>query len=133
MNPPQPFKTAKKRVHRKRNDAGTMPAPVALSVVSVNIVSEDPTDIRLHVFFNTTEDQPLVYSEEYMPGKWRVRRSNVRFNGGNVIWTAYNCLDIALQNSEPDEGADGLDYSNAPSDVSDTLGRFLAAFEGFPL
>ena len=30
-------------------------------------------------------------------------------------------------------GADVLRYANAPSDVSDSLGRFLAAFAGFPL
>ena len=30
-------------------------------------------------------------------------------------------------------GADVLNYANAPSDVSDSLGRFLAAFAGFPL
>jgi hypothetical protein len=33
----------------------------------------------------------------------------------------------------PEAGADELSYSNAPSDISDSLGRFLAAFAGFPL
>jgi hypothetical protein len=107
--------------------------PAALSVVSVEIVSEDPTDLHLKVFFNTTEEEPLVYSEEFLPGKWTARRNDVRFHGGNVTWFDFNCLEVALQNFEADAGEDELNYSNAPSDVSDSLGRMLAAFTGFPL
>jgi hypothetical protein len=33
----------------------------------------------------------------------------------------------------PEAGADVLSYANAPSDISDSLGRSLAAFAGWPL
>jgi hypothetical protein len=38
-----------------------------------------------------------------------------------------------LQMTPAGAEADVLSYANAPSDVSDSLGRFLAAFAGFPL
>ena len=99
----------------------------------MQIVSEDPTDLLLRVFFNTTEAAPLVEGEGFDAAKWTARRNNLRFNAGNVAWFDFNCIEVALQQVEANEGEDELSYSNAPSDIADTLGRQLAAFEGFPL
>ena len=49
---------------------------------------------------------------------------------GNV---APDTLYVQMTPAGAEAGADVLNYANAPSDVSDSLGRFLAAFDGFPL
>jgi len=43
--------------------------------------------------------------------------------------TAY----LQLSPAGAEAGPDVLNYANAPSDISDSLGRQLAAFDGFPL
>ena len=42
-------------------------------------------------------------------------------------------LYLQMTPTGAEAGADVLNYANAPSDVSDSLGRWLAAFSGFPL
>ena len=46
---------------------------------------------------------------------------------------APDTLYVQMTPAGAEAGADVLAYANAPSDVSDSLGRFLGAFQGFPL
>ena len=56
-----------------------------------------------------------------------------KYVGSILTNVAPDMLYLQMTPSGAEAGADVLNYANAPSDVSDSLGRFLAAFDGFPL
>jgi hypothetical protein len=45
----------------------------------------------------------------------------------------FNSLTLHLLGGPPEAGPDVINYSNAPSDVADAMGRQLGAFVAFPL
>jgi hypothetical protein len=108
------------------------PTPVGLQVVGVENVNYDEPVLTFTLILNTTEDAPLVVSE-LDPEKW----SGTYEGGGMASFTAeivgFDRILISLQGFAGAGGASTVSYSNDPSDVSDSLGRELAAFEGFPL
>jgi hypothetical protein len=52
---------------------------------------------------------------------------------GALSGPKFEALYLQLSPIGAEAGPDVLSYANAPSDISDSLGRQLAAFAGFPL
>jgi hypothetical protein len=108
------------------------PTPAALQVIGVENVLYDEPVLLFTLVLNTTEDAPLV-AGELDPFKW----SGVYQGGGMASFTAeiagFDRIAISLQGFAGTGGASSVSYAADPSDVSDTLGRQLAAFEGVPL
>ena len=111
------------------------PPAAGLTVLDAAVVEFDTDILRVNVVFDTTAAEPLAGVGGAAPGKWRARYQGLGFEGIAVTLENYDTLQITLSLTEPPPlpGPDVLSYANAPSDVSDTLGRFLPAFTGFPL
>ena len=108
-------------------------ARAALALVSVVVESADGADAHLRLVFNTTADNPLGDVSAAVATKWTARYDGVAYEGFALSNDTFNSLLLHLLGDSPEAGPDVLNYSNAPSDVSDALGRQLAAFGGFPL
>ena len=67
------------------------------------------------------------------PAKWTARYQGQKYVGSILTNVVSDTLYLQMTPSGAEAGADVLSYANAPSDVSDSLGRFLAAFSDFPL
>ena len=68
-----------------------------------------------------------------LPSKWTARYQGVSYVGSILLNVAADTLYLQMTPAGAEAGADVLSYANAPSDVSDSAGRLLAAFGGFPL
>jgi hypothetical protein len=129
------FLPARPRVRRKRRRApGAAPPPAAaLMLVGVTGLSVIGPEIEMNLVFNTTEAQPLSSVNAADPAKWTARYQGQRYVGSLLGDVQFDTAYLQLTPAGPEAGADVLSYANAPSDVSDSLGRFLGAFAGFPL
>ena len=67
------------------------------------------------------------------PSKWTVRYQGQKYVGSLIANVVPDTLYLQTTPAGAEAGADVLSYANAPSDIADSLGRFLAAFAGFPL
>ncbi len=101
--------------------------------MSVEIVDVDGADAYLRVIFNTTEANPLADVSAAAAAKWTARYDGVGYQGLSVTNDVFDTLVLHLQATGASAGLDVLNYSNAPSDIADALGRQLAAFAGFRL
>ena len=109
------------------------PPPPALALVAVDALVVIGPEIEMNLVFNVTGADSMSDVSGAAPTKWSARYQGTRYTGsliGNVI---LDTLYLQMIPIGPEAGADELSYSNAPSDISDSLGRFLAAFAGFPL
>jgi hypothetical protein len=105
---------------------------VALAVVGVeNVVYDDPV-LSLTLIFNTTAGEPLV-ADVLDPAKWSGVWQGGAMAGNAAEVIAFDRVTVLLEGAAGPGGASSVSYSNAPSDVVDTLGRTLAAFSGLPL
>ena len=106
--------------------------PAALEVIGVEAVGYDEPVLSFTLVFNTTAEEPLV-ADPLDPAKW----SGAWQGGGMAPLTAevvaFDRIAITLQGTAGPAGTSSVSYAAGPSDVSDTLGRQLAAFEEFPL
>ena len=123
----------RRRRRRTRGAGGHVPVPAALSALSAAVVEFDADILRVNVVFDTTAAEPLAGVGGAAPIKWRARYQGLGFEGILITPVTFDTLQVTLSATEPEAGADLISYANAPSDVSDSLGRFLAAFGGFPL
>jgi hypothetical protein len=117
---------------RKRAKNAT-PTPTPLQVVGVENVNYDEPVLSFTLVFNTTAEEPLV-ADALDAAKW----SAVYQGGGGFFCEsasvgAFDRVDLMFSGTPGPGGASTVSYSNDPSDVSDSLGRQLAAFEGLPL
>jgi hypothetical protein len=120
---------------RKRKPKAKAPvrvAPVGLQVIGVENVSYDEPVLTFTVVFNTTEDAPLVEAV-LDPNKWSGTYQGGGFGGLSADYAGFDRILVSLQGTAGADGASTVSYANDPSDVSDSLGRQLAAFDGFPL
>ena len=85
------------------------------------------------VVFNTTPAQPLEDPAAADPTKWTARYSGGLFEASSLMLVQYDQINVGMTVVGAEAGANVLNYSNAPSDISDALGRMLAAFSGYPL
>src|SRR4051812_3179752 len=67
------------------------------------------------------------------PAKWSAVYQGGGLSGLSADVVAFDRITITAQGAAGPGGASTASYSNAPSDVSDTLGRTLAAFSDLPL
>ena len=125
----------RRRRRRTRGAGGNIPVPppAALSVLTAAVVEFDADILRVNVVFDTTAAEPLAGVGGAQPAKWTARYQGLGFEGILITPVTFDTLQVTLSATEPEAGADLISYANAPSDVSDSLGRFLAAFGGFPL
>ena len=123
------------RRKRGRRRVVVVPPPAALSVLSAAVVEFDADILRVNVVFDTTADEPLAGVGGAAPIKWRARYQGLAFEGIAVTLESFDALQITLSLTEPPPlpGPDELSYANAPSDIADTLGRQLGAFQAMPL
>jgi hypothetical protein len=61
--------------------------------------------------------------------KWSVRLNGLLYVAQTISAVDFDRLHLFLPVVGENAGADQISYSNAPSDISDTLGRGLSAFE----
>jgi hypothetical protein len=119
-------------IPKRRRAAIVATAPLALQVIGVENVTYDEPVLTLTLVLNTTAEVPLV-ADALDPEKW----SGV-WEGGAMAWnyaevTAFDRVTVLLQGPPGAGGASSVSYAADPSDVSDTSGRELGAFEEFPL
>ena len=87
----------------------------------------------MNVLFNTTSANPINDPSAADPTKWSARFQGTRYNGVLLAAVVEDRIYLLLDPAGAEAGADVLSYANAPSDISDSSGRFLAAFSGLPL
>jgi hypothetical protein len=121
-------------VHRKRRPAVVTPAPpVVLMMIAATDVSGGPDDLWFTAVFNTSAAAPLASVEAADASKWNARFDGQRFEGTLLTRMSDSTIFVEMVVVGPDSGANEVNYTNAPSDIADVLGRHLAAFAGFPL
>ena len=133
MNPTPTIIPAKRRVRRKRTPPATTAPPAALAVLGVEAVTFGEDDGQVTVVFNTTAGAPINGVGTADPVKWTARFDDKAFEGAALEKLAFNKVRVSFGVVGPDPGADVINYSNAPSDIADAIGRQLAAFSGLPL
>jgi hypothetical protein len=108
------------------------PTPVGLQVVGVENVNYDEPVLTFTLIVNTTADEPLV-GGELDSAKWSAVYQGGGFQCEMASVGSFDRVDLMFSGTPGPGGASSVSYSNDPSDVSDTSGRQLAAFDGFPL
>jgi hypothetical protein len=89
--------------------------------------------LQMNVLFNTTAENPINDPSAADPAKWTARYGGQKYTGVLLAPVIEDQIYLLLDPAGAEAGADVLSYANAPSDISDFLGRFLAAFSGFPM
>ena len=102
-------------------------------MVGVEGASVFAGQLQMNVVFDTTFENPLNDPSAADPVKWTARFEGMRYTGSSIFFIQWDTLFLVMDPTGAEAGADVLSYANAPSDISDSLGRFLAAFAGFPL
>ena len=118
---------------RKRRAVGSQPTPAPLLLASVADVQVFGGQLQMNLNFNTPDDDPMSDPVGADPTKWTARYQGQTWVGTSVSFVFLNTLFLLMDPVGAEAGADVLNYSNAPSDISDTLGRFLGAFTGYPI
>ena len=124
---------AARRKRRNRNFSRRAAGPAALEVVGVEGVEIFAGQLQVNVIFNTTAENPIGDPSAADPAKWSARFGGQKYTGVLLAPVVEDRIFVLLDPVGAEAGADVLSYANAPSDISDSLGRFLAAFSAFPL
>ncbi len=91
------------------------------------------SDIEMNLLFDVTGSDTLNDVSGADPAKWTARYQGQKYVGAILANAAPDALYLQMTPAGAEAGADVLSYANAPSDVSDSIGRQLAAFSGFPI
>ena len=110
-----------------------MQPPGPLNLIAATNFSFDGASGESDFEFDTTAEAPLLDAGGASAAKWSVRFEGTRYVGVTIAKTGYNVLHVTFTATGPEAGIDVCGYTNAPSDISDALGRQLAAFADFPL
>jgi hypothetical protein len=142
---PRPLPLLPRQRRRKRNRSlktlapfgppapAPPPPPAALTLVSVDALGVVGAEIEMNLIFNVSGSETLADVSAADPTKWTARYQGQRYVGNVITNVLPDMLFLNMTASGAEAGADELNYANAPSDISDSLGRFLAAFAGFPI
>jgi hypothetical protein len=109
---------------------------VPLEVVGIEDLTFGGDVLSFVVVFDTNEDAPLLDPAgppAADPAKWTARYGGGTFVASGLTLVDFQRIFVGMEAAGAQAGADELNYSNAPSDIADTLGRSLAAFSGYPL
>ena len=109
------------------------PPPAGLSVVGVDEVEVFAGQLQMNVVFDTTFENPIDDPSGADPVKWTARFGGQKYTGVLLAPVVEDRIFVLLDPAGAEAGADEVSYANAPSDISDSSGRFLAAFSGYPL
>jgi hypothetical protein len=109
------------------------PPPPALALVGVDALAVIGPGLEMNLLFDVSGTDVLNDVSGADPGKWTARYQGEKYVGAILVNAAPDILYLQMTPAGAEAGADVLNYANAPSDISDTLGRFLGAFAGFPL
>jgi hypothetical protein len=120
-------------VSRRRSRATPTPPVGALALVGAVVQTHSLYSEVVLVLYYTTPAYPLGEVGGADPMKWTCRIDVIFYGGVAIEAVDYRTLRVAFAFIAPEGGPDVIAYSNDPSDVSDSSGRALAAFEGFPL
>ena len=90
-------------------------------------------ELEVNVTFNTSGSEPIDDPLTADPSKWTARYLGQKYVGSLIAQVDFEILYLQLSPAGAEAGPDAISYSNAPSDIADSLGRQLAAFGGFPL
>jgi hypothetical protein len=121
-----------RRARARRTPPGPTPPVAPLAVLDVEDVFIEPEVGVVTCVFNTTAGDPIGEVDSANPAKWTVRYDNQRYAGSSLEKLSFDRVRIGLAIVEPDEGPNVIGYAG-PSDISDALGRQLAAFSDLPL
>ena len=128
-----PVTTEFRRRRGRLRAPAAAPAPPALAVTGVIDLNFGGDILSFTLVFNTTPAQQLEDPIGASPAKWTARYSNQLFEADTLILVQYDQIQVGMILTASEAGANVLNYSNAPSDISDALGRQLGAFSGMPL
>jgi hypothetical protein len=129
-----PILLRKRRRRRARGEPGSVPPPPAgLTLVSIDALAVIGAEIEMNLQFDVAAGEVLNDVSAADPTKWTARYQGQKYVGSILQNIAPDALYVQMTPAGAEAGVDVLNYANAPSDVSDSLGRFLAAFGGFPL
>ena len=104
-----------------------------LALLAVGSVSFTGTSGTLTATFDVNPGFALTNVASAEPSKWQARFGGVRYVAISITPVSSNQIQVNFTDLNPEAGANVLNYSNAPSDIADTQGRQLAAFNGFAL
>ena len=128
-----PFARRKRRNRDFRPRHNPAPPPAALTLLGVEALADIGAEIEMNLLFDVAAGEVLNDVSAADPTKWTARYQGQTYVGSILINVAPDTLYLQMTPAGAEAGADVLSYANAPSDVSDSLGRFLAAFSDFPL
>ena len=114
-------------------ESGARAGPAALALLGVEYLTVIGADLEMNLIFNLTGADMLNDVSAADPAKWTARIRAFRYVGAVLSNVLPDTLYVSLTSRGAEAGADVLGYANVPSDIADSLGRFLAAFAGFPL
>ena len=121
------------RPRRGRRKPRQPEAPAGLNITAVTDVSYGGDVLSFLVVFDTTEGEPLVDIGAADPAKWTARYSGGLFEGVSLVMVNFDMVEVGMTVVGAEAGPNVCAYSNAPSDIGDSLGRMLAAFSEYPL
>jgi hypothetical protein len=108
------------------------PTPATLQVIGVENVFYDEPLLSFTLVLNTTAENPLVV-DTLDPEKWSATYQGGAFTSYSAEVVAVDRISVTVEGTAGGGGPNTVAYAADPSDVSDTSGRQLAAFSGFPL
>ena len=126
---PVPPKFRHRRRRSARPEAATTPALAVVGVIDVSVIGPGG-ELEMTVAFNTTASDALNDPSAADPAKWTARYQGQKYVGSLIAAVDFEALYLQLSPTGAEAGPDVLGYANAPSDISDSLGRQLAAFAG---
>jgi hypothetical protein len=109
------------------------PPPAALLLVSVDALAVIGPEIEMNLLFDVAPTDTLDDVSGADPTKWTARYQGQTYVGSFLTNVVADTLYLQMTPTGAAAGPDVLNYANAPSDVSDSTGRQLAAFAEFPL
>ena len=121
------------RRKRRNRDFRPRRPPASLAFLGVENLTVIGPEIEMNLKFDTTPAAPLAGVAGADPAKWSARYQGQRYVPKLVADVVFDTVYLQMTPAGAEAGADEISYANAPSDVSDVLGRFLSAFAGFPL
>ena len=134
LTPPRVKHPSRRRRRRRRNEAAaTPPPPAGLALVAIEGLAIIGPELEMNLQFDVAGTDLLNDVSAADPAKWTARYQGQTFVGSILQNIAPDMLYLQMQPAGAQAGPDVLNYANAPSDVSDSLGRQLAAFVAFPL
>lgn len=125
------FIPAPRRVRRKRRKLTSVPPEPVPGIVVTGVleVAVIGPSLEVRVEVDTTAEFPLLGVDPPNPGKWQANYGDKFYTGELIQFDSYNQIVVTLTEIAAYPSPSVLNYAANPSDISDTRGRMLGAFE----